>query len=191
MPAAYTTRNRLAYRISMARPHKPPASTSNRQLPAAFSSDALTVHSTTHGTMAHRKMSVPPHGGVNSRGAVVAIATAAHLQAGPRCQPSLKKDTREPRPPPPTQDGPKRPQCFDGGCHAEARFHERRGNERVAGREVRQRDEACGVGQVRRHMLVGGQPVSGQEVVRRLQLDAKVVVRVARVQEPRDDDHRG
>ncbi len=91
MPAAYTTRNRLAYRISMARPHKPPASTSNRQLPAAFSSDALTVYSTTHGTIAHRKMSVPPHGGVNSRGAVAAIATAVHLQAGPRCQPSLKK----------------------------------------------------------------------------------------------------
>ena len=40
-------------------------------------------------------------------------------------------------------------------------------------------------------MLVDGQPVSGQEVVRRLQLDAQVVARVARVQEPRDDDHCG
>src|SRR5262245_55654934 len=76
----------------MASPHNAPASTSNRQLPAASSSDARTMHSTVHGTMAHRKMSVPPHGGVNRRGAVVAIDTAAHLQAGPRCQPSLKKE---------------------------------------------------------------------------------------------------
>src|SRR4029453_12004277 len=76
----------------MGNPPKPPASTTKSQLPAAFSSDALTVHSTIHGTMAHRKMSVPPHGGVNSRGAVDAIATAAHLQAGPRCHPSLKKE---------------------------------------------------------------------------------------------------
>src|SRR6476469_9143928 len=87
----YTSRNTLAYRIRNANAQSVPASQSNFQALGMFSFDALDVHSITHGTAAHRKISVPPHGWVNNSGMETAITIAAHFQSG-RVRPSPIND---------------------------------------------------------------------------------------------------
>jgi hypothetical protein len=61
-PITYPTKKKLAYRIRHAKAQSDPASQSNLTAARVFHSDALTVYSSTHGTTAHRKISVPPHG---------------------------------------------------------------------------------------------------------------------------------
>jgi hypothetical protein len=81
--------------------------------------------------MAHRKMSVPPHGGVNSSG--VALAT---ISAPPPPAASSKRFPEklncQPTPPPPADQRGGRAQHFDDACDIETQRHENRGDERIA-----------------------------------------------------------
>src|SRR5262249_6362764 len=88
--AAYTARKRLLYRMRIANPHRAPASTSKRAARELSSLDARSSHSNTHGTEAHRKMSVPAHWMVNSNGVRTPTRKPAHSQTTPRLNPSLK-----------------------------------------------------------------------------------------------------
>src|SRR5262249_51750453 len=76
--------------MSTQSPHTTPASPSSHRPPGTSSFAALTTQSNTHGTAAQRKMSVPPHHGVNNSGLETAMAKPAHRQTGLRFKPSLK-----------------------------------------------------------------------------------------------------